>query len=141
MSRARIAITAGMTVMLAAALSGCAPGQSKSDACAIFSDADQALVEAITNSSGSLLDDPATAKTDLSEAVTQFDDAVSDISHDEVKTRVDGMTNALKDFNSQFADAADATVAGEGGVDSAALDDSLTAAENAEGKVVEVCNS
>ncbi|SEB38504.1 hypothetical protein SAMN04489806_0343 [Paramicrobacterium humi] len=141
MARTRGTITIAASAVLAAALTGCAGGQSKAEACAVFSDADQALVTAISTSSGSLLEDPATAKTDLDSAVGDFESSVSKISHDEVRAKADGMTSALKTFNAQFAAAADATVEGSDDVDSEQLSDSLTAAENAESKVVQVCNS
>ncbi|QPZ39223.1 hypothetical protein [Paramicrobacterium chengjingii] len=130
-----------LVLIIGAALTGCAPAQSKSEACDIFSSADLALVDAITNSSGSLIDDPATARDDLDAAVTTFEKDVSKISNGDVKTAVDAMTAALKDFNSEFADAAKATEANPDSVDNSALNTSLSAAETAESDVARVCNS
>lgn len=135
------AVQLALALIIGAALTGCAPAQPKSDACDIFSSADLALVEAITGSSGSLIDDPATARDDLDQAVTAFDTTVSDISHPEVKTAVDSMTAALKDFNVQFADAAEAAIDNPDSVDHSALSRSLAAAEQAEAGVATVCNS
>ncbi|GAB2509591.1 hypothetical protein [Paramicrobacterium agarici] len=130
-----------LTLVVGAALASCAPSQSKSDACDIFSSADLALVDAITSSSGSLIDDPATARDDLDDAVSTFEKDVSSISHPEVKTSVDAMTDALKDFNSQFGDAAEAAAENPESVDNQALSESLNAAEKAEAGVVTACNS
>lgn len=130
-----------LMLVIGAALTGCAPAQSKSEACDIFSNADLALVDAISSSSGSLIDDPATARDDLDAAVTTFEKDVEKISNSDVKKPVDAMTAALKDFNSQFADAAEATEKNPDSVDNSALSQSLSAAEKAEADVAGVCNS
>ncbi|WP_437584252.1 hypothetical protein ACSAGD_02975 [Paramicrobacterium sp. CJ85] len=132
----------GAAVVLAASaalLTGCAGGQSVSDACDIFHDADIELVSAITSSSGSLLDDPATAKKDLNAAIADFEKSVSEVSNPDVKPAVDKMTKALKSFDEQFASAADAAVDDPDSVDSAALSEALTDAEKAEKGVVKAC--
>ncbi|WP_166984070.1 hypothetical protein [Paramicrobacterium fandaimingii] len=130
-----------LALIVGGVLSGCAPAQSKSEACDLFSSADLALVEAITNSSGSLIDDPATARDDLDAAVTTFEKDVSTISHGDVKKAVDAMTAALKDFNGEFANAAKATEENPESVDNSMLSKSLSAAEQAEANVAQVCNS
>ncbi|MCW4457646.1 hypothetical protein [Microbacterium sp. MPKO10] len=133
--------TVALALVAGATLTGCAPTQSKEDACDIFSSADLALVEAITSSGGSLIDDPATAADDLDSAVSTFEKDVSSIENAEVKESVTTMTAALNDFNAQFADAAEAAIQDPDSVDNAALSESLSAAEDAEAGVAEVCNS
>lgn len=136
--------TLGSIAVVAAlglALTGCAGGQEKAEACQIFSDADQALAKEMSSNTSAMLSDPKDAVKSIKTGIGNFEESVSEITNEEIKEKIDALKPTLHDFTGTLSDMAGKITSDPTAIDPSAITDSAEAVQKAEKAVVEACNA